>query len=109
MKRLAIIGSGDLGLQIAHHSNAIGIYKTVGFFDDYAARGSSKAGLPVLGTLEDVTPVFEKGVFDSLMIGIGYKHLEVRGKIFNRFKGKIPYASIIHPSSYVDASCTIGE
>jgi sugar O-acyltransferase (sialic acid O-acetyltransferase NeuD family) len=108
MTRLAIIGSGDLGLQIAYHAIACG-YKVIGFFDDYANPGSSKSGLPVLGKVENVVSVFEQGVFDSLMIGIGYKHLQARGVIFNKFKGKIPYATLIHPSSYVDPNCRIGE
>jgi sugar O-acyltransferase (sialic acid O-acetyltransferase NeuD family) len=109
MKRLAIIGSGDLALQIVHHAKNSGQYEPVGFFDDYQTRGTSKNGLLILGSIEDVLSAYEKDSFDALMMGIGYKHLKERGEIFQRFKGKIPFGSIIHPSSYVDKSCVLGE
>jgi sugar O-acyltransferase (sialic acid O-acetyltransferase NeuD family) len=109
MKRLAIIGSGDLGSQIAYHAKDSGLYEPVGYFDDFEKQGISKNGLPILGSTEDVLEVFKKGVFDQLMIGVGYKHLKVRGSLFQKFKGQIPFASILHRSCFIDKSCIIGE
>jgi sugar O-acyltransferase (sialic acid O-acetyltransferase NeuD family) len=109
MKRLAIIGSGDLGAQIAHHAKDSGLYEPIGYFDDYEKHGTVKNGLPIVGSTEDVLGVFKKGAFDKLMIGIGYKHLKVRASLFQKFKGQIPFASILHRSCFIDKSCIIGE
>jgi sugar O-acyltransferase (sialic acid O-acetyltransferase NeuD family) len=109
MKKLAIIGSGDLGAQIAHHAVNNKTYQVVGFFDDYAEKGSTKHGYPVLGVLDDVEASFLAGNFDCLMIGIGYKHLVKKGEIYNRFKDIIPFGSVIDSSCVVDPTAQIGE
>lgn len=106
MKRLAIIASGDLGQQIAYHATQDKQYDVVGFFDDYANSETSKN--KILGTTSDIETVFKNNGFDELIIAIGYKHLAVRAKLFNQFKKNIPFATIIHSSCYVDASCIIG-
>ena len=43
------------------------------------------------------------------MIGIGYKHMSFRKQIFNQFLNRIPFANIIHASSFVDPSVKIGS
>ena len=40
-KRLAIIGSGDLGLLIAHHASQSGEFIVVGFYNDFLEKGTS--------------------------------------------------------------------
>jgi sugar O-acyltransferase (sialic acid O-acetyltransferase NeuD family) len=100
MKRLAIVGAGDLGQQIAHHATDSG-YSVVGFFDDFQHE--------VLGKLSEVETVFKQGDFDVLMIGIGYNHMKTRSELFNKFHGNIPFAQVIHSSAIIDPSCTIGE
>lgn len=109
MKRLAIIGAGDLGQLIAHHAPACGDFKVVGFFDDWAHHGAKIKGTQVLGNLRSVTPSFIAGVFDVLMIGIGYNHMAFRKSVFEQHAGEIPYATLIHTSCYVDHSATVGE
>lgn len=109
MKKLAIIGSGDLGQQIAHHARVCGRYTPVGFFDDFQAVGALRHGLPVMGGIQAVRDAFDRGEFEVLMVGIGYKHLEKRGAVFHQFQGVIPFATIIHPSVQLDESCSVGE
>lgn len=109
MKRLAIIGSGDLGHQIAHHASNDRHYTPVGFFDDFIAVGTIKNGLPVIGSFDQIFDAFNENKFDVLMIGIGYKHFELREKLFKTYNPTIPFASIIHSSSYIDKSCRIGS
>lgn len=99
MKKLAIIGAGDLGKQIAYHAPKNG-YKVVGFFDDYSNE--------VLGKIKEVKSVFERGDFDELMIGIGYKHMDIRARLFDELVEVIPFATVVHPSAYIDSSCEIG-
>lgn len=107
MKKLGIIGSGDLGQLIAHHAG--GTYYVIGYFDDFKEKDSMVFGHKVIGTVNDILTAFKEGVIDELIVGIGYKHFEFRKTIFNSFIGKIPMANVIHPSSYIDPSCKIGS
>ncbi|MBX2985074.1 MAG: acetyltransferase [Bacteroidia bacterium] len=109
MKRLAIIGSGDLGQHIAHHAVQDGKHEVVGFFDDYEVKGTLKNQILILGAIAEVEDMFRKGDFDCLMIGIGYKHMQVRKELYEKLSGKIPFATLIHSSSYIDNSAEIGE
>lgn len=110
MKKLAIIGSGDLGEQIVYHSLNDKHYIPVGFFDDFQSQGEIKHNLPILGGVEDILKSYKDGIFDFLMIGIGYKHFSIREEYFNRFfHSKIPFATIIHSSAYIDSSARIGQ
>ncbi len=109
MKKLAIIGSGDLGYHIAYHAQTAGLYEVVGFFNDYKSIGEDAHGHEILGGKDDIQNTFDQGGFDVLMVGIGYKHFAFRKSIFEQFKGKIPFAKVIHPSAYIDPSASIGE
>jgi sugar O-acyltransferase (sialic acid O-acetyltransferase NeuD family) len=108
MKRLAIIGSGDLGQLIAHHAISDNQYELVGFFDDYRNYGEEVGLGTVLGKINEVEQVFATGKFDCLMIGIGYKHPDFRKDCFERFSGKIAIGKLVHSSCYVDPSVIIG-
>lgn len=99
MKKLAVIGGGDLGKQIAYHAANCG-YEFVGFFDDYATNA--------LGKIEHVESGYTDGLFDELMMGIGYKHMAVREELYLSYRTKIPFGKVIHPSAVIDSSCTIG-
>jgi sugar O-acyltransferase (sialic acid O-acetyltransferase NeuD family) len=108
-KKLAIIGSGDLGQQIAYHAANDGNYNIVGYYDDWAEKGQIKGFSSVLGNTLQILNDFDAGFFDELMIGIGYKHMSQRKEFFETFSPKIPFAKIIHSSSYVDKSANIGQ
>lgn len=109
MKRLAIIGSGDFGQQIAYYAKEDNQFEVAGFFDDYKSKGDRVNNIPILGGTDDVLSTFEQGLFDELLIGIGYKHIIVRGNLFNRYENNVPFARLIHSSCLVDASCIINE
>lgn len=78
MARLAIIGAGDLGIQIAHCAKRNG-KEVVGFFDDFACPGINIIGISVLGKISDIHYLSTQ--FDELLIGIGYKHMDFREHI----------------------------
>ena len=105
-KRLAIIGAGHLGQQIAHYAITDGHYDEVVFFDD-VTKEERVCGHKVLGSTQEVEKAFENGEFDELLIGIGYKHLAVRKDMFERFKENIPFGKIVHSSSWIDSSAPI--
>lgn len=108
MKKLGIIGSGDLGQLIAYHAGASMNYCVAGFFDDFKEKNSTVSEVKILGGTNEVLMAFNNGIIEELIIGIGYKHFALRKKIFNSFFSKIPMANVIHPSSFIDPSCKIG-
>ncbi len=107
MKRLAIIGAGDLGQLIAHMAQET--YEVVGYFDDTKTVGERISDIPVLGGVSALDTSFEEGLFNALSVGIGYKHFGFRKMIFDRYLNHIPFANVIHSTAYIDASCTLGE
>lgn len=109
MKRLAIIGAGDLGLQLAHLASISGQYTLTGFFDDTRDAGDAVAGAVVMGGVDAIASLYAQGHFDCLVVAIGYKHLRERQAIYRKFAGNIPFANLIHPSAIIDPTCTLGE
>lgn len=107
-KNLAILGSGDLGQLIAHHSIICG-FSLVGFYDDFQIVGK-KIGLgKVLGNTSEIEKDYKEGAFQYLMIGIGYKHFTKRKEFFELFFSKgISFPNLIHPTAYLDKSATLG-
>jgi sugar O-acyltransferase (sialic acid O-acetyltransferase NeuD family) len=109
MKRLAIIGSGDLGQLIAYHASNDRHYAVVGFFDDFEEVGVQKMKVPVIGKTKEVLELFKQDKFDCIMIGIGYKHMAARKSVFELLKGIVPFGKVIHSSAYVDTSSSLGD
>jgi sugar O-acyltransferase (sialic acid O-acetyltransferase NeuD family) len=108
MKKLAIIGSNDLGQLIAYHAINDAHFDVVGFFDDFASLNDTVLGIPILGKTDLIEDFFLNGVFDFLIVGIGYNHMRIRKVIFETLKGKVPFGNVIHSSSYVDSSVILG-
>lgn len=106
MKRIAIIGAGLLGKQIAHYISTDQGYDPIGFFDDHVKIASGDVIL--LGTVNDVQAQYDYGVFDQLVIGIGYAHSAYRWQCFERFWPRIPFLTFIHSSCWIDTTATIG-
>lgn len=108
-RRIAIIGSGDLGQSIAYYGQSNG-YNIAGFYDDYQLAESVR-GIPVLGKLNVIIDDFTNGRYDALLCGIGYKHFNFREVIYTKYhvENHIPFATIIDKSCHVDATATIGE
>lgn len=109
MKRLAIVGAGDLGVQLAHLARMTGQYEPVAFFDDGCGAGSSISDIPVHGGLATLEESATLPSFDELIIAIGYRHLEFRQALFDRLRARFRFATLIHPSAFVDPTCVIGE
>ena len=108
MRKIAIIGSGDLANQITHYAETDLSYEVVGFFDDFINKGDIVNGKVILGGSDLIVKNFKLNVFDSLVIGIGYRHLDFRASIFEKFYGNIPFENLIHSSCSVDTTANIG-
>jgi len=106
MKTLAILGAGELGQQLAYYALNDNHYDKVVFFDDYA-NDKFINGLAILGKISALKESFVAKQFDELIIGIGYKHLDVRKKLYDLYAKDIPFGKIIHSTSWVDSSSII--
>ena len=107
MKKLAIIGAGDLGQQIAYYAINDKQYNVVGFFDDTISKGIDVMNIPILGNISYIKESFLANDFDCLLIGIGYRHMSFRKKIFNSLIEIVPFTTFIHSSSHVEKSAKI--
>lgn len=105
---LAIIGCGELGMQIANYAIADNHFKEVVFFDDFNDMDTVN-GYKILGKIDHIEHTFQHHKFSKLFIGIGYNHMQFRKQIFDRFQGIVPFAKIIHSSCYVDKTAVIKE
>jgi len=107
-KTLAIIGAGDLGIQLAHYAVKDHHYTDVVFIDD-VIDAKEVHGWPVIGKTHQILDFFEEKRFDEIIIGIGYKHLDIRKSFYDELHPKIPFGSIIHSASFIDPSVDIEE
>lgn len=109
MKKIAFLGSGELAVDLSNMAKDWNLYEIAGFIDGNREMGSVVNGYPVLGNDDDVVGLFKKGVFDCIFIGVGYLNFKVREKLYERFKGVVPFANIISPSAYIHPTASIGE
>jgi sugar O-acyltransferase (sialic acid O-acetyltransferase NeuD family) len=106
--RIAIIGAGDLGEQLAHQVRAHDGLVVAGFFDDQRAAGTRVADAPVLGGTGAIEAGFAAGAFDQLLIAVGYKHMRFREAMYEAHRERIPFATLVHPRAWVDPTSVVG-
>ena len=107
MKKLAIIGSGELAEQIALLATQTGLFEVVGFIDQSVSPTSTS--YPVIGSDDDVLNLYNSHHIECISIGIGYAHFPLREMLYNRFVNQVPFATIIHPTCYIDGTAKVGE
>lgn len=110
MEKILIIGGGELSKQISHYVTFFDSKaQIIGYVDDTIAVGTVKFDKISLGNLNDIPDLYSSGKFDSLIIGIGYKHLQFKQILFEQFTEKYPFYSFIHPNSYIDNKALVGR
>jgi sugar O-acyltransferase (sialic acid O-acetyltransferase NeuD family) len=109
MKRLAIIGSSDLGQLIAHHISSDKQYEVVGFLDDWKEKGAETEQGRILGGLNDAISYYMEGLFECILIAIGYKHLAFRKQYYIKIVEEIPVISYVHSSCVIDSTVVLGK
>lgn len=108
MKTLCIIGSGVLGLQMAHYAISDKHYGKVVFIDDFASE-NEKEGFSIIGKTADIERLYKQDFFDELIIGIGYSHLGKRKELYDFFKNKIPFGKLIHSTCWLDPTAEVQQ
>lgn len=106
---LAIIGAGDLGQHIAHYAKLNGKFTEIFFFDDTMDLDSENKYGKVKGGISDIADHIKSDKIQNLLIGIGYKHMEIRKKLYDKFILAIKFPNLIHPTCYIDTSANIGN
>ena len=105
MNRVALIGGGSLGVQLAHQLQLAGI-QVSGFYDDVLPVGSLANGHAVLGKLADL--LVGNGPHTHVLMAIGYHHMAARQLIHEQVVAAgIPFHTHIHSSAIVDPSASI--
>jgi sugar O-acyltransferase (sialic acid O-acetyltransferase NeuD family) len=104
---LAIIGAGALGQHIAHYAQLTDKFSRIVFVDDTLNVGSYSFG-DVLGKLSEIDKLINADVFQNLLIGIGYNHMQKRKELFNKLNSSISFPNIIHSTCYIDKSTLMG-
>jgi sugar O-acyltransferase (sialic acid O-acetyltransferase NeuD family) len=109
VKTLAILGSADLGQQIAYYAISDNHYEKIIFFDDFNSDRQVN-GFQIIGGSDTILSSFKEGLFDELIIAIGYKHLNKKKEAYEYFiQNNIPLGKIIHSSVWVDKSAIIEQ
>jgi len=107
MQKLAIIGASDLGKLIAHHVIVTNSFLFAGFYDNNINEAEFGE---YLGKTDNLESDFSSGVFDCIIIGIGYTNFFYRKHFFDVCnKLNIPLAVFVHPSSFVDKTVKLGN
>ena len=106
MKRLAIAGGGDLGRQLANLAVQIGGYQPM-LYDDKLEIAKGSGDYPVQGKIADIAEHFQAGAVDAFIIGIGYKHMKERDRLFRHLSETVPPATLVHPTAFIDPNASI--
>ncbi len=108
MKKLGIIGSSDLALQIANIALRSD-YSEVLCFADTPSTIKDKR-IKIFGKVNDIYRAFENADIDEVAIGVGYGHFSYREKIYSELtENDVPIAIIIDPTCVIDPSAKIDE
>ena len=79
------------------------------YFDDYTEE-IQVGEYDVLGGQNELVEAFNNGVYDEIIIGIGYKHLKQRKNVYAFIKeNKIPLGKLIHSTSWIDPTALVKE
>ncbi len=109
MKRLAIVGTKDLAYQITHFVTTDNQYEVVGYIDNIEPKGNIINNRPVFGTVAEAESLYKAGLFDCVLIGIGYTRFDLRQSVYEELKGKVPFGKFIHSTCYVDPTAKVGD
>lgn len=110
MRRLIIIGAGELGQQALHYATLSHQYNVVGFLDDTKNKDDIIKGKPVMGGLSEIHELYSRRLFECVFIAIGYKHFDFKEKLYKELiESSIPLGTIICPNVYIDPTAEIGQ
>lgn len=108
--RLLVIGSSGHASVLADAIELAGKYEVAGYLDDTEARGTTRGGRPILGTLNDAAAVCAQQRIDNVVIAIGDNWS--RRKVYCDLITVCPdlkFPVVTHPSTVIARSAQIGQ
>ena len=109
MSRVIVIGGSDQGRQVLDAIVTRGSHEPVGVLDRSLARGDDVAGVPVLGTDDDLVACAAQAGADHFVVAIGDN--ATRGRLLERSAAAAPHltpATIVHPAAVLGHDAAIG-
>jgi sugar O-acyltransferase (sialic acid O-acetyltransferase NeuD family) len=104
MKKIALIGYGELGKQFENLISELPYDISITYFDDLAKENNVKNSYPFNSYLHDEFRNFE------FLIGLGYKHLKKKKKIIdNLVERKRKLFTFVHSTAIIDKTAKIEE
>jgi sugar O-acyltransferase (sialic acid O-acetyltransferase NeuD family) len=111
VSRIVVIGGSDQGRQVLDAIVARGRDIVVGVLDRALARGELVAGVPVLGSDDELASCAAGVGADQFVVAIGDN--AARGAVLERCAGAVAHlglepATVVHPSAVVARVATVG-
>lgn len=107
MDNLILIGAGGLAREVAEAVAPGGRYRLVGIVDDdVSLRGTTVAGIPVLGGIDQI--IWDRTSHIVMCVGRGPVRRQLVELLAAHDVGPSRYATVIHPSVHVPPSCFVG-
>jgi sugar O-acyltransferase (sialic acid O-acetyltransferase NeuD family) len=113
VSRIVVIGGSDQGRQVLDAIVARGRDTVVGVLDRALARGELVAGVPVLGSDDELASCAADVGADQFVVAIGDN--ATRGAVLERCAGAVAVAqlglepaTVVHPSAVVADDATVG-
>lgn len=107
MDNLIIIGAGGLAREVAEAVDAVGRYRIVGLVDDDPSlHGTTVAGRPVLGGIDQV--YWDRSSYLVVCAGQGHVRRRIVDRLVAHDIGRSRFATVVHPSVHVPPSCFVG-
>jgi sugar O-acyltransferase (sialic acid O-acetyltransferase NeuD family) len=109
MSRVIVIGGADQGRQVIDAIVTRGFHTVVGVLDRAFARGDEIAGVPVLGTDDELQVCAAEVNADHFVVAIGDN--ATRGRILERERvatAHVAPVSIVHPAAVVAHDAILG-
>jgi sugar O-acyltransferase (sialic acid O-acetyltransferase NeuD family) len=109
VSRVIVLGGSDQGRQVLDAILARGFHTAVGVLDRGLARGALVAGVPVLGSDDDLAACAAEVGADHFVVAIGDN--ATRGAVLERAVATVPHlepATIVHPSAVIGHDATVG-
>jgi sugar O-acyltransferase (sialic acid O-acetyltransferase NeuD family) len=107
MDHLILIGAGGLAREIAATVEVGDRYRMLGIVDDdRALHGTSVAGLPVIGPIDQV--LWDRTSHLVVCAGQGRVRRRIVEQLAAHDIGPSRFATIVHPSVHVPRSCFVG-
>jgi sugar O-acyltransferase (sialic acid O-acetyltransferase NeuD family) len=109
VSRVLVIGGSGQGRQVIDAINARGFHTVVGVLDRVIPRGEMIAGVPVLGSDDELSICATEVGADHYVVAIGDN--AVRGRLLDDALASAPHlqaATIVHPAAVIGHEVIIG-